>query len=151
MKWAPSRFRRTRLAHLGAGTHAPENPLGLEQLRGTPSLSYCTDSGHWWLWWPCRDCGGVRLPLRGSAGGRAPVYVTRAARATARCPSCETRRRRCEPTRPEPTVWYDTMLGDWVVRLNAAILPLELHWFDLPQPLVYRAASDLACLGDELD
>jgi hypothetical protein len=79
------------------------------------------------------------------------VYVTRAARATGRCPSCETRRRRVEPTRPEPTVWYDTLLGDWVVRLNAAILPLELHWFDLPQPLVYRAASDLACLGDELD
>jgi hypothetical protein len=43
-------------------------------------------------------------------------------------------------------------LGDWVVRLSdAALLPLELRWFDLPEPLVYRTASDLACLGDELD
>jgi hypothetical protein len=92
------------------------------------------------------------LPLRGSAGGRAPVYVTRAAAATERCPGCETRRRRAEAAGPEPIVWYDTLLRDWVVRLtNAAILPLELRWFDLPQPAVYRAASDLACLGDELD
>jgi hypothetical protein len=34
---------------------------------------------------------------------------------------------------------------------NAAILPLELHWFDVPQATVYRAASDLAYLGDEFD
>jgi hypothetical protein len=60
--------------------------------------------------------------------------------------------RRAEAAGPEPTVWYDTLLRDWVVRLsNAAILPLELRWYDLPQPVVYRAASDLACLGDDLD
>jgi hypothetical protein len=49
-------------------------------------------------------------------------------------------------------VWYDTQLRDWVVRLNGdAILPLELRWFDLPQAVVYRAASDLAYLGDAFD
>jgi hypothetical protein len=78
--------------------------------------------------------------------------VARAAAAAEQCPGCETRRRRSEPAHPEPIVWYDTLLGDWVVRLSdAAILPLELRWFDLPQPVVYRTASDLACLGDELD
>ena len=151
MKWAPSRFRRARPGHLRAGSQAAEDALGLGRPR-TPSLSYSTETRHWWLWWPCPECGGVRLPLRGSAGGRAPGYVTRAAASHERCPGCETRRRRCEAAPPEPTVWYDTLLADWVVRLSdAAILPLELHWFDLSQPIVYRAASDLACLGDELD
>jgi hypothetical protein len=132
------------------GGHA--TPLELGRLAGTPTLCYSTSSRHWWLWWPCPECGGVRLPLRGSAGGRPPVYVIRAAAATDHCPGCETRRRRSEAARLEPTVWYDTQLRDWVVRLKGAvILPLELRWFDVPQPTVYRAASDLACLGDELD
>jgi hypothetical protein len=115
-------------------------------------MSYSTDSGHWWLWWPCPRCGGARLPLRASASGEAPVCVARAAASRGGCPGCETRGRRVELAGPEPTVWYDTLLGDWVVRLSdAALLPLELRWFDLPEPLVYRTASDLACLGDELD
>lgn len=127
-------------------------PLELGRRIGTPTLCYSTSSRHWWLWWPCPECGGVQLPLRGSARGRPPVYVTRVAAATDHCPGCETRRRRSETARPEPTVWYDTQLRDWVVRLRGTvILPLELRWFDLPQPAVYRAASDLACLGDELD
>jgi hypothetical protein len=92
------------------------------------------------------------LPLRGSAGGRPPVYVMRAAAAAECCPGCETRARRAASAGPEPTVWYDTGLRDWVVQLtNAAILPLELRWFDVPQATVYRAASDLAYLGDEFD
>lgn len=152
MRWAPSRFRRVRPSQPGAVPLVSVSPLGLGRLTVTPTLAYSTGSEHWWLWWPCPDCGGIRLPLRGSAGGRAPVYVTRAAAAIDRCPGCETLRRRAEAAGPEPTVWYDTLLRDWVVRLsNAAILPLELHWFDLPQPVVYRAASDLAYLGDELD
>jgi hypothetical protein len=116
------------------------------------TLCYSTRSAHWWLWWPCSDCGGVRLPLRGSAGGRAPVYVVRAAAAADGCPGCETLRRRAGARSTEPVVWYDTLLSDWVVRLSdTAILPLELHWFDLPQPAVYRAAGDLAYLGDAFD
>jgi hypothetical protein len=92
------------------------------------------------------------LPLRGSGGARQPVHVMRAAAAAARCPGCETRARRAVPAGPEPTVWYDTLLRDWVVQLSsAAILPLELGWFDLPHATVYRVACDLAYLGDEFD
>jgi hypothetical protein len=68
------------------------------------------------------------------------------------CPGCETRRRRAKPSGPEPAVWYDTLMCDWVVRLSGtAILPLELRWFDVPEASVYRAAGDLAYLGDALD
>jgi hypothetical protein len=153
MRWGPARFRRDRVGPLPPAprAHAP-TPLSVGRAPATPTLCYSTRSAHWWLWWPCPDCGGVRLPLRGSAGGRAPVYVIRAAAAAERCPGCETRRRRSQAAGLEPTVWYDTLLRDWVVRLTgAAILPLELRWFDLPHPVVYRAASDLAYLGDELD
>jgi hypothetical protein len=70
------------------------------------------------------------------------------------CPGCETRSRRVPSARVEPAVWYDTLLSDWVVHLTSgigeAILPLELYWFDAPQAVVYRAASDLAYSGDEL-
>jgi hypothetical protein len=76
----------------------------------------------------------------------------RAAAAAERCPGCETRARRASSAGSEPAVWYDTLLRDWVVQLsNAAVLPLELRWFDLPQATVYRAAGDLAYLGDEFD
>jgi hypothetical protein len=76
----------------------------------------------------------------------------RSAAAAERCPGCETQARRAGEAGPEPQVWYDTRLRDWVVQLsNAAILPLELRWFDVPQATVYRAASDLAYLGDEFD
>jgi hypothetical protein len=126
--------------------------LSIGRPEGTPTLSYSTGSGQWWLWWPCSECGGARLPLRGSAGGHPPVHVVRTAAAAARCPGCETRWRRAAPARSEPTIWYDTLLLDWVVQLSTdAILPLELRWFDLPQPTVYRVAGDLAYLGDAFD
>jgi hypothetical protein len=74
------------------------------------------------------------------------------AAAAPRCPGCETRWRRAAPGRSEPTIWYDTLLLDWVVQLSTdAVLPLELRWFDLPQPTVYRVAGDLAYLGDAFD
>ncbi len=70
------------------------------------------------------------------------------------CPRCETRRRRFEPPTGSPTVWYDTRLRDWVVRLPVirlymdAILPLGLRWFDTPWVEVYRAAADVAFAGE---
>jgi hypothetical protein len=51
-------------------------------------------------------------------------------------------------------VWYDTLLGGWLVRLpcpgvpDGVLLPLEIRWFDAPWSEVYRAASDLAHAGD---
>src|SRR5436305_9592521 len=129
MRWGPARFRRDRFGQLRperrhdhtspAHEHTPpacgHTPLSVGRGPATPALCYSTSSRHWWLWWPCPDCGGVRLPLRGSAGGRAPVYVIRAAAAAERCPGCETRRRRSQAAGPEPTVWYDTQVRDWVV------------------------------------
>jgi len=53
-------------------------------------------------------------------------------------------------------VWFDTALGDWVVRLpchglrGGAILPLEIPWFDAPWSEVYRAAGDVAYGSDAL-
>ncbi|MBV9003366.1 MAG: hypothetical protein JO181_01825, partial [Solirubrobacterales bacterium] len=53
-------------------------------------------------------------------------------------------------------MWFDTMLGDWVVRLpchglrGGAILPLEIPWFDAPWSEVYRAAGDVAYGSDAL-
>jgi hypothetical protein len=155
MRWGHGRFRRERLGgRLRLAPRRLENPLAIGRSGGMGTLCYSTRSAHWWLWWPCPDCGGVRLPLRGSAGGRPPVYVVRAAAVADGCPGCQTLRlRRSASARgPGPVVWYDTLLSDWVVRLNdAAILPLELRWFDLPQPAVYRAAGDLAYLGDVFD
>ena len=71
------------------------------------------------------------------------------------CPGCETRRRRLEPTRPEPTVWFDTMLCDWVLQVpwpdecSGTVLPLEIRWFDADWADVHRAAADLV-YGDEV-
>jgi hypothetical protein len=53
-------------------------------------------------------------------------------------------------------VWYDTLLRDWVVRLpcgraGGAVLPLEIPWLDAPGAEVYRAACDLAHIGDAFD
>jgi hypothetical protein len=73
------------------------------------------------------------------------------------CPRCETRRRRFEAPTGGPTVWYDTLMRDWVVRLPVvrlrmdAILPLGLWWFDTPWVEVYRAASDLAFVGEAFE
>jgi hypothetical protein len=72
------------------------------------------------------------------------------------CPRCETQRRRVSFGEREPAVWYDTLLGDWVLRLSdgcgtVALLPLEIGWFDAPEVTVYRTASDIAHSGDVLE
>ena len=73
------------------------------------------------------------------------------------CPSCDTRRNRTGASGPRARVWYDTVLGDWVVRLpwtgpgEGAILPLEIRWFDASQAAIYRAAGDLAFSGDAFE
>ena len=73
------------------------------------------------------------------------------------CPGCETRRNRSNVSMSRPSVWYDTVLRDWVVQLpwigpgDGAILPLEIRWFDAPLADVYRAAGDLAFSGDAFE
>ena len=73
------------------------------------------------------------------------------------CPNCDTRRNRAGASGPRARVWYDTALGDWVVRLpwtgpgEGAILPLEIRWFDASQAAIYRAAGDLAFSGDAFE
>lgn len=53
-------------------------------------------------------------------------------------------------------MWYDTRLGDWVVRLpcqgvrGGVLLPLEIPWFDASWSEVYRAAGDVAYGSDAL-
>jgi hypothetical protein len=99
-------------------------------------------------WWSCMTCGGVSVPvhLADEAIGDSSTLDARGVD----CPRCETRRRRFEPPTGCPTVWYDTRLRDWVVRLPVirlfmdAILPLGLRWFDTPWVEVYRAAADVA-------
>lgn len=73
------------------------------------------------------------------------------------CPGCETRRKRLEPAGPDPAVWYDTFIGDWVVRMpgrglfDGALVPLDIGWFDPPWAEVYRAAADIAYGGDAFE
>jgi hypothetical protein len=73
------------------------------------------------------------------------------------CLACETRRRRAATDILDPTVWYDTSLRDWVVRLPAggcgigAVLPLDLPWFDVPRAFIYRAAAELVYAGERVD
>ena len=73
------------------------------------------------------------------------------------CPGCETIRRRLEPSDADLAVWYDTMLGDWVVQVpcpgfrGGVLMPLGLRWFDVPWPEVYRAAGDVAFADDAFD
>jgi hypothetical protein len=103
-------------------------------------------------WWSCTTCGGVSVPVHLADEAIADSYTldTRGGD----CPRCETRRRRFEPPTGSPTVWYDTRLRDWVVRLPVirlyidAILPLGLWWFDTPWVEVYRAAADVAFAGE---
>ena len=119
-----------------------------------PALGYAADARTWSVWWPCRTCGGVTLPLHEhpvvSVAGYEPV-----ARLRGRCPGCETRRRRSLQAVAEPSVWYDTLLCDWVVRLPSAagpaILPLEIYWFDASFVHVYRTASDLVYSGEAFE
>jgi hypothetical protein len=62
-----------------------------------------------------------------------------------------------EPPGTDPTVWYDALVGDWVLRLpcpglpGGALLPLEIRWFNAPGAEVYRAAGDLAYAGDAFE
>ena len=123
-------------------------------------MTYEVAAGRWWLDWPCEACGGVRLPLRrgdsfGNAG-RGRVQVERAC-LDRRCPGCESRARRLEASGEGPAVWYDTLLGDWVLRLpidsygDTALLPLEIGWFDSPLARVYRTAADVVYGAEELD
>ena len=107
-----------------------------------PTLTYDALAGGWWLWSPCPDCGGAALPLQ--EGPEHPPALA------GWCPGCETRRRRHERAGEDPAVWYDTWLEDWVVRLpcgrpdEAALLPMELGWFDTAWAEVIRVAADLA-------
>jgi hypothetical protein len=81
------------------------------------------------------------LPLKDPVGAR---------RDDPACPACETTSRRRQPARPEPDVWYDTWLEDWVVRLPCggsgygALMPMEIRWYDAGWAEVYRTAADIA-------
>lgn len=105
-------------------------------------------------WWSCALCGGVSVPVR-LADAASDVYGVR--NHGYECPRCETRRRRFEAPTGCPTVWYDTLMRGWVVRLPVvrfqmdAVLPLGLWWFDTPWFDVCRAASDLAFVGEAFE
>jgi hypothetical protein len=79
-------------------------------------------------WRSCTMCGGVSVPvrIRHEAGVGAFSLET----SGGDCPHCETRRRRIEPPGGCTSLWYDTLLRDWVVRVPVvrfemdAILPL---------------------------
>ena len=123
-----------------------------------PTLIYRAGERRWRFWWPCDRCGGTVLPLRDRVedGNGAHIPSPFNEIHGERCPGCDSRCRRVEPARAEPSVWFDTMLGDWVVRLpchglrGGAILPLEIPWFDAPWSEVYRAAGDVAYGSDAL-
>jgi hypothetical protein len=126
---------------------------------GAPSLIYHAEEHCWWLWWPCEACGGARLPLREPASvdalDRLRLPLARGIDDES-CPGCETRRKRLEPAGVEPVVWYDSLLGEWVVRVpcrglpDGALLPLGIPWFDASWAEVYRAAGDIA-FGDAFE
>jgi hypothetical protein len=115
-------------------------------------VGYRVEDDLWWLRWSCADCGGVEVPLV-ARPHPSEIEATAHQLATRRCPECETRRRRAAEVVSGPTVWYDTRLDDWVLRLPGcqALLPLEIGGFDAPEVTVYRAASDIAHSGDALD
>jgi hypothetical protein len=121
-----------------------------------PSIGYRAGQDGWSLWWPCQACGGVQLPLMYQPGIQGGIYDLAAVSARLqrrRCPACETARRRAASRVTAPAVWFDTELGDWVLALpNGAdagvLLPLEIHGFDAPEVVVYRAASDIVHSGD---
>jgi hypothetical protein len=125
--------------------------------RSEPTASYDATRGCWWLSWHCTVCGGAQLPLQHGPMLRTGQYDVRALEAKfgdRSCPGCETSRRRACSGPGAPSVWYDTLLSDWVVQLPhgaGAILPLEISWFDAPEVVVYRAASDLAHCHDAFE
>jgi hypothetical protein len=118
-------------------------PFALGRLAGVPTVTYHALEGGWWLWWPCATCGGVGLPLCGWPDELGPVCDQA-------CPGCETHHRRIEPAGPDPTVWYDTWLEDWVVRVpcgggrEAALMPMEIRWFNAEWSDVILRAADIA-------
>ena len=147
---------------------AVRSPIGLGRTDGGPALAYRDADQGWWLWSACPACGGTELPLRDRglvadlllADGPADpasdfaLILSEDDAAQCFCPGCETRRRRQEAPGQDPAVWYDTLVGDWVIRIRipgcaeATLLPLGVHWFDADWADVYRAASD-AAYGDE--
>jgi hypothetical protein len=151
-----AKVRSTRITQ--ARWIAARPRVGAAGKTSVPSVGYHAGEDRWWLWWPCRDCGGVQLPLLFRPtlrGGAYDVQALVARLERRRCPVCETRRRRARPRGHDTAVWYDTQLGDWVLRLptgadSEALLPLEIGWFDASEALVYRTASDLASSGDAL-
>jgi hypothetical protein len=125
-----------------------------------PAVVYQAVQSCWWLWWPCDVCGGVELALRDRArleGANCTPAPPGYEPGRQPCPGCETHCKRLEPGGAEPTVWYDTLLGDWVLRLpchglrDGALLPLEIPWFDAPRAEVYRAAGDIAYASDAFE
>lgn len=118
-------------------------PAALSDRADAATVTFRRPDGHWWLWRPCPACGGVELPVRGPA---APVGP--------HCPECETRRRRARAAGHDPSVWYDTWTGGWVVQLPCGappvgvLLPLEIRWYDAGWAQVYRAAADLVYAGE---
>lgn len=151
------RFGRAR--RVGGGWRAavsgrvsgPAGPIVMRRSSAGSGAGCC------WLSWACEACGGAELPLRDRAGvGRLSSIGLPLGRGSGDrpCPGCETRRRRRECAGVEPAVWYDTLLGGWVVRLpcpgvpHGVLLPLDIRWFDASWAQVYRAASDLVCAGD---
>jgi hypothetical protein len=142
-----------------AGPRGPR-PRQIERLDGAPKIIHQAIGHGWWLWWPCEACGGTKLPLRDCADldrSNRARGLRLAALDDQPCPGCETGRRRLELAGAEPGVWYDASLGDWVVRVpcgalgDAALLPLEIRWFDASWAEVYRAASDLVYAHDAFE
>jgi hypothetical protein len=127
---------------------------------GGPVVAFRTADRRWWLWLPCRCCGGAEVPLV-RAGARDMAVNAHDVAADPQgsrrpCPTCETRRRRERLDVGPRTVWYDTELLEWVLRLGTPdgvgmILPLGIEGFDVPLAEVYRAAGDIAYSGDAFD
>jgi hypothetical protein len=154
------RLRPSRRAHTHHAAARKRLEPPLRGGGGEPSLLYKTSDDHWWLCCPCRACGGVALPLRARPDVRALAHGSSRLELSAQadtCPGCETRRNRSRVSMSRPSVWYDTVLRDWVVQLpwigpgDGAILPLEIRWFDASLASVYRAAGDLAFSGDAFE
>jgi hypothetical protein len=133
-------MRPRRLSH---ARHRVGSPMELGRAPGAPTVTYQALEPGWWLWLPCSRCGGVHVPLQDRLDGSETAFDRW-------CPGCETHQRRLEPVGSDPTVWYDTWLEDWVVRLPCgglragALLPMEIRWFDAAWAEVIRVAADLA-------
>jgi hypothetical protein len=147
-----SRFRQQRQK---TGFRSNQNlPVAIGRPPDALTVIYEAVGRRWRLWWPCENCGGTVLALRQHPGARDPASTRQIC--AQRCPGCESRRRRREVAQTEPSVWYDTSLGDWVVRLpcqgvrGGVLLPLEIPWFDAPWSEVYRTAGDVAYGSDAL-